>query len=384
MRPKGQIALDKIVIIEKFVPKKTTLPPLLKIHFQLTGNALTLTASDAATLSSATISLNDTPFDFDPIIVLVDADKLIKFILSLNADTVSIYPELENNKIVLRSKGRRTTLNTMSVSEYIEISFDEPEKKVSIDPALFSSAIKSVAGYHLPSNDPQLSIYRGIELLIDANGLRVSATDTFVGAIYQHGTIASVLSNKLLVMGEQLADVAKVLSDCDELNLGIPGKEDTKLFIHGYIGSVKVKILVQLLANQDKYSDIYAGFTGMLGGTLTTVLLDKTEVLDALKPVDAYEDIFVTITIKSDEIQIAAEDEHIGEYVARIQCDVTDFVDEVLFRINKKYLSRALKNLGDFAYLKTNSEIPLAIMLPDYNPDEDEYVYYQGIGKIIV
>jgi DNA polymerase III sliding clamp (beta) subunit (PCNA family) len=298
----------------------------------------------------------------------------------LDSSKIIISPELSNNKVILKSSGRRTTLNTMSTSEFIKTNFDEPEHKIEIDPELFSNAIKLVSKYHVPYNDPQLSIYRGIELMIGTNGfVRASATDGFIGAVYQKGDYYPD-SNKVVVMGEQLSTFTRILSSCDELQVGVPQDDDSKLFIYGWINQVKIKIAIQMLSEQDRFNNIYAGFQAMLENPLTTVILDKSEMIKILKPIDAYDDIFVKMLIEEDRLSISAEDEHVGSYDAVIECDVEQYVEPIAFKINKKYFKSVLANSVGFVHMNTSNKIHMIIFIPDENDDESQY--YQGVGKI--
>ena len=378
---------NAVSAIQKFVPKATPIPPLLNIHFHLKNNALVLTASDALAMASATIPL-ELPFEFDEFSVLVDADKLIKFILSLDTNDVSINPDWDSHKLILKSGRRRTTLNTMSASEYIETNFSEPEKTLDVDVDMFAKAVKLVSNYHLPSNDTKLTIYRGIKLAIDNDAFMLSATDSFVGAVYAYGEIAD--SNEVVVIGDQLAEAIKSLEKCDHVSLGIPSSEDKKMFIYGLLGKMKVKVVIQLLANQQEFVDLLSYFRGILDKNLSSVTFDRNDMLNALKPVDAYEDVFVTIFIKNDEniLHITSEDEHVGEYSADIECiDVSNMENDLVWKMNKKFLARALKNISGYAKFLTSNPVPLVFideyMEGDENlEDSENVIYYQGIGKI--
>lgn len=388
---------NAISAIQKFVPKATPIPPLLNIHFHLKKDSLSLTASDALAMASATIPL-ELPFEFSEFAVLVDADKLIKFILSLDTDNVSIHPNWDyenpsfgNNKLVLKSGRRRTTLNTMSASEYIRINFDRPERVMDIDVGTFTNAVKLVSRYHLPSNDSKLTIYRGIELAIsNHDAFMLSATDSFVGAIYAYGDPGN--SGKMVVVGDQLLEVVKSLEDCDSITLGIPSDADTKMFIYGTVGGVEVEFAIQMLANKEDFVDLLGYFTGLFEQNLSSLVFDREDMLNALKPVEAYEDIYVTIFIKenSNTLHISSEDEHVGEYDAEVDCiDIENLHADLVWRMNKKFLVRALKNIKSNAKFMTNNSIPLVFVL-EYLDDPDEIVddpdidftYYQGIGKI--
>jgi len=362
--------------IEKSIPAKSVIQSLLNVHFSLGKNHLTLTASDIVTMSSATIEF-DVPFEFEPFDVLVDADKMVKFILSLNTDNVSVETDLENNKIVLRSSGRRTTLNTASTDEYIEMVFDEPEKRVDIDPGFFAEAVKKVSNYHLPANNPMLTISRGIELLVGADGFRASATDTFVGATYQFGDV-QLNENQVVVMGDQLLDVSKALIGCDELHIGITDETDTKLFFYGYQGSVKIKTAIQVLSQRETFAKIYDYIKSIMAKSLIRVNISKSEMLNAIKPLDAYEDAHVLILVSKDNVKLIIEDSQIGEYSAEIICETENFTDDIAIKLDKKFMKRAFTNLSEEVSFYTNNDIPMVI----FTPHDDDGSYYQGIGKI--
>lgn len=366
-------------IVSKSVAKTTPLPVLKNIMFSVNDNKIVLLSTDMVMLSEATISINS-PFDIDTFSVLVDADKLVKFIAALDTDSISIEPYLDNNKIILRSKGRKAEFQIISSNEFVETGFQEPNQRMDISPYMFCNAVKNVSGYHLPFNDPQLSVFRGVDLHISPDGVMAVATDTIIGAVAKYGDdFNKKNAYHLIVAGDHLGDVAKSVSKFEELSIGIPGKGDKKFWLYGSVGSVDAKIAIQSLSDQIQFPDLMEYILGILkDNLLCEVKIDSSELSNSLKPMGAYDTTQVLVTVKTDSIELSISDDVGGSYVATVDCIVENYIPDLRFIVTKKNLAKSLSNL-EYMSMKTNGKIPLVVLSNIGNEN-----YYQAIGKMFV
>lgn len=374
---------NAVSAIEKFIPGTTPINSLKNVHFSVKNNSITLTASDAVVMASATIAM-DIPFDMEEFVVLADAQRMIKFVQSLDSENIVVEPNLSTSKIVLKSSKRRTTLNTVDANEYIKVDFDEPSERISVDPTSFSGAVKLMSGYHLPYNDPKISMWRGVELLICQDGFRLTATDSFVGTVYQYGSVEN--ANKIVIMGDQIGDVAKVSISYEKFEIGIPEPEDTKLFLYGSSGNVSVKTSIQVLDILNEYPDMRKFFDGYRDSNMTIIKVSKSILASALKPSEPYDSDKISIlTDRPSALRMIIEDEQLGEYTAEVEfvdSENYDYKNPILLGINKRFLKRAIGNVSsDNLEFMISEDVPVAMFVPE-SDDKDIY-YIQAVARMV-
>lgn len=304
-----ELLLNKLNILEKAYPNKTTIPALQFLKFD-NGK---LTTSDSQTVMITKIDYEiiekneNEEFEFKTLIPF----KTLKNVVSKLNDT-NIFLELVDNQIIITCDKSVYTLNTMSFSDYPNISISKLEKCFKITSNELKNIIKST-NFACSTNEKR-PILTGVNFKLENNSLNVVATDSYRLSKYtkeneenNNDTFNFTIQNK------NLNDLLKLIPNDIELNIRYSDKE----IIFDFDG-----ILYKTRLLEGTYPDTSRLLTF---GYDSKCEINRQELINAIDRVSIFrnEDIDYSVVImnfKNNEIEITCADKEVGNAKEVLEC----------------------------------------------------------------
>ncbi len=351
---------DLISRTERVTSKKSALPILSNIYFQISTGELMIRATNLEIGIEGVIAAEVTDIKKKQEVSFAISASLVKNFLQQVRSSKKIELEISDSKVVFISDMAEATVSTLPADEFPtlpEIS-QENQSELSISSTDFISGINSVWYASATSTmKPELS---SVYIHTHNNELFFVATDTFRLAekVVTGVSVSSSLS--LLIPQQNAVELTKVVREDETLDITF----DQNLL---QISQKNLRITARVVdGNFPDYRQIIPPEFE----TTTTVLFFDLE--NALKLSSVFSDQYhqVTIDFKEDELVINSKGTEAGKSKAVIAASVEG--EKFSARYNQRYLSDPLSSLrGDNIIMKLSPNKPMLLS----NPRDNSFRY---------
>jgi DNA polymerase III subunit beta len=319
--------LKELSNLQRIVPRKTTVPILVNIHFQAWGNTLLLSASDVdLILRTACPARNKREGRFT-----LPAHKLHDYVRLLDDGDVTM--RLQGNHWVQIKSGRsHTRMVGMDAEKFPNLPLFPAPSAIKLDAQPLRTLIERTL-FAVCSEESRY-IFNGALLLLRPEGTTMVATDGHRMAYAEYAKPQEIEETRVLVPKKALAEISSLLnlSAAEQIQFA---QDDKNLYFA--IGS-------RLLTSRQT-ADKFPNYEAVLPqGLPYKAVLSRQELLLALQRVAQFSDLksnCVRVSLEKNEFRLASSSAEIGEAEDVLPATYTGEHKSIAF--NSQYLLDFLK-----------------------------------------
>lgn len=220
------LLLDNLLIMQRGLPLRTSLPILTNIKFDVREDHIVLTSSN--TDIAIQVLLEDKDITIGKSGVLTIPGKfLIDIIRKATSDRIE-FDLVEDRIVVIRSNRSEFKLRLMDSSDYPEIDFlSNEEEPLTIDADLLKTLVKETS--YAASTNEKRPILTGVNIKFNNNNLLAVATNSYRLSQKNIKLRSNINNFDIVIPSKNLEDLTKIL-DTDTTDVNIYVSHNKVLF----------------------------------------------------------------------------------------------------------------------------------------------------------
>lgn len=330
-----------------------TLPVLSGVRLDVDADTLTVTGTDL----ELTIRLSVPVHSDQPGAAVVPARLVADIVKALPAGAVEV--SLQNDEMSISAGRSQFSVRPLSLSDY-PAQVETDASPVTLQSAEVADALRQVV--RAASTDDARAVLTGVLIAADDDGLKMVATDSYrlaVRDLPQSSMLAS--GQKVLVPGRALAELQRILSGNDELQVRLGARE-------AVFESGSTRLTTRLIEGE------YPNYRNLLPSSYPNMLtVGREALLEALRRVKilAQDSTPVRLTLGGGMLQLTAITQDVGN--AHEEIDAAYDGAEMTVAFNPDYLAAGIDAVeGDEITLATMDPMKPAVLR---GVGHDEYLY---------
>lgn len=211
------LLLDNLLIMQRGLPLRTSLPILTNIKFDVREDHIVLTSSN--TDIAIQVLLEDKDITIGKSGVLTIPGKfLIDIIRKATSDRIE-FDLVEDRIVVIRSNRSEFKLRLMDSSDYPEIDFlSNEEEPLTIDADLLKTLVKETS--YAASTNEKRPILTGVNIKFNNNNLLAVATNSYRLSQKNIKLRSNINNFDIVIPSKNLEDLTKILdTDTTDVNI---------------------------------------------------------------------------------------------------------------------------------------------------------------------
>ncbi len=351
--------LKQLQILGGVINSSNTLPILDNFLFELSGNQLTVSASDLETTMASTLDVES------------DSEGSVAIPARLLLDTLKTFPEQpltfvveENNTVEISSNHGKYALAYADGNEFPKaVALEDPSKTVVTGDILATAISKTIFA---AGNDDLRPVMSGVFFQFSTEGLTFVATDAHKLVKY---TRADVTANQVaeFIMPKKPLNLLKGILAASEDDVTIEYNDSNAKFTFE-----NSELICRLI--DGKYPNYEAVIPKENPNKL---VIDRNQFLNSVKRVSIFSNKTthqIRLKIAGAELNISAEDlDYSNKAEERLTCDYQG--DDMQIGFNSRFLTEMLNNLNaDDVQLEMSMPNRAGILTPVDGLDEGEQV----------
>lgn len=263
--------LNKLSVVEKGLPTKTSIPAIEGIYIEKKGGNLTLCSNNLEMVVKTTFPVNEIGNEDEGATIL--PKKFIDIVKQLPDSEVEITLD-KDNKAEIKSGKSKFNLNCMDAEEYPVFDENYEDKPFfELEGSLLKDMIKKTT--FCVSNDVGKPAFAGVLMSNNAKeGFICVASDTYRLAWYEKLQINFTEHLRILVPGRLLAEVGRIVRDDDIVKAYIMEK-NLVFIVNEYVISIRLL--------EEKYPDLSSVFPE---GAETRFKINRRDLIQMLNRAD--------------------------------------------------------------------------------------------------
>ncbi len=287
--------LNRLQTVGKVIAPKNALPILDNFLFTISGNELTILASDCEVTLQTTLAINN--FEGDGRIA-VPGDKLLEFLKKLPEQPVTFSINEETSAIETITMSGQNMQIGQNADEYPEtkkLGEDAQEFKISAE-VLLAGITKAAFA---TGSDPLRPVMNGIFVDIDTDYITFVATDSHKLVRYTRSDVHTDITSSF-VLNKKPANVLKSILNKNDGEISVAFTKENAVF-------TTPTYLMQCVLINTPYPQYR---TVIPTDNNYKVLINREDLLNAISRVAIYADSssLVKLEISSNQIQVMAQD----------------------------------------------------------------------------
>lgn len=330
---KKNIILEQLSNVTKAISPRNIIPILNGIKFELTNEALCLTASDSD-LTIKSIIPKDKIENIEVTgEIVIQSKYILDIIKKMPADVIN-FEVIDNLKIIIYCDSSEYNLNCLNSMEYPQIDLSDNEYHINLKSSLLKKMIKqTIFAISTQESRPLLT---GINIKINGNILECVATDSYRLAkktIALDENYNDVID--IVIPGKSVSELDKIIND-DESNVEIHIFNNKILFKNDGV-LFQSNLLNGTYPNTSNF--IPNDFAYIVNTKLNAYFasIDRAALLTQSK-----EKNVVKMEIKENELTISSFASEIGKVEDRIAVERNNN-DDLAISFSAKYMMDALR-----------------------------------------
>lgn len=351
--------LKQLQILGGVINSSNTLPILDNFLFELSGNQLTVSASDLETTMASILDVES------------DSEGSVAIPARLLLDTLKTFPEQpltfvveENNTVEISSNHGKYALAYADGNEFPKaVALEDPSKTVVTGDILATAISKTIFA---AGNDDLRPVMSGVFFQFSTEGLTFVATDAHKLVKY---TRADVTANQVaeFIMPKKPLNLLKGILAASEDDVTIEYNDSNAKFTFE-----NSELICRLI--DGKYPNYEAVIPKENPNKL---VIDRNQFLNSVKRVSIFSNKTthqIRLKIAGAELNISAEDlDYSNKAEERLTCDYQG--DDMQIGFNSRFLTEMLNNLNaDDVQLEMSMPNRAGILTPVDGLDEGEQV----------
>jgi len=346
--------LKELSGLQRVVPRKSTVPILVNIHMQATGNALFLTASDVdLSLRTACPAKVKKEGRFT-----IPAHKLHDYVRLLEDGDVTMRL-LDNHWVQIRSGRSHTKMVGMAPENFPNLPLFPAASAIKLD----ARAVRSLIAHTLFAVSVEESQYilNGALLLLKPEGITMVSTDGHRMAVAEHIKPQSTKDARILVPQKALAELSSLLNSSSVEQIQF-AQDNTTLYFA--VGS-RLLTSRQIMGRFPNYEAV------LPRNHPHKAVVSRQELLIALQRVAQFSDEksnCVRVRLAKNEFKLTSSDAATGESEDVLQTNYAG--DQKTVAFNSQYLLEFLRAVDcDSVRLEFKDADSASELRPEENTD---------------
>lgn len=345
--------------LQKAIPSKPQLPILASIHIKVEDTVCQLSATDLYFGVRCKVQADVSESGE----IVVPGKEFKEIISSLPPGPITL--EYAESTLKIISAKSRAKLQCMSSEEYPEFPQSEGEN-LQLSPDQLDKVLQSVL--FSASSDQARPVLTAVLFSLSEQSSRVVATDGFRLAVLDLSQLSSAQGEvDFLIPAKALGEVARISKQSLDANVVFSVSEELK---QAFFSIDDVEVFVRLIEGD------YPPYQKIIPSKFaTTVIFDKTELLDNLKRASIFAreaSNIVKFNIYPEQIQISASAPTIGEFKGELSSSKVEG-GEAVIAFNTKYLLDFLQSTTEETiWFGMSESLKPALFKPE---GRDDYQY---------
>lgn len=342
------VLLDKLNIISRGLPSKTSMPSLYGIKMDITSTDIYLTTSNMDI--SIEVMISDKSLEIEESgKCLVNGKYFIDIVRKVNSKKIMLQL-LDDNQLYIKVDRGEFKLRVMSYEDYPAIDFVTLQDPLKVEASLIKSIIKETG--FATSKSERRPIFTGVNLKLVNNELTCVGTDSYRLAQKKVTLNESYNDFNIVIPSKSLDELLKIIDDNEE-------------YIEIYFEKNKVLFKYNNVMFQSRLIDgIFPDTQRVIPTTANAeIKFNKDDLIQAIERVSivsphdteknkelSYSIVELSIS-KNQNIEISTTNSQIGDAREEVIANEINTTDEFSIEFNSEYMLDALRAFNDFEVL---------------------------------
>ncbi len=342
------VLLDKLNIISRGLPSKTSMPSLYGIKMDITSTDIYLTTSNMDI--SIEVMISDKSLEIEESgKCLVNGKYFIDIVRKVNSKKIMLQL-LDDNQLYIKVDRGEFKLRVMSYEDYPAIDFVTLQDPLKVESSLIKSIIKETG--FATSKSERRPIFTGVNLKLVNNELTCVGTDSYRLAQKKVTLNESYNDFNIVIPSKSLDELLKIVDDNEE-------------YIEIYFEKNKVLFKYNNVMFQSRLIDgIFPDTQRVIPTTANAeIKFNKDDLIQAIERVSivsphdteknkelSYSIVELSIS-KNQNIEISTTNSQIGDAREEVIANEINTTDEFSIEFNSEYMLDALRAFNDFEVL---------------------------------
>lgn len=342
------VLLEKLNIISRGLPSKTSMPSLYGIKMDITSTDIYLTTSNMDI--SIEVMISDKSLEIEESgKCLVNGKYFIDIVRKVNSKKIMLQL-LDDNQLYIKVDRGEFKLRVMSYEDYPAIDFVTLQDPLKVESSLIKSIIKETG--FATSKSERRPIFTGVNLKLVNNELTCVGTDSYRLAQKKVTLNESYNDFNIVIPSKSLDELLKIVDDNEE-------------YIEIYFEKNKVLFKYNNVMFQSRLIDgIFPDTQRVIPTTANAeIKFNKDDLIQAIERVSivsphdteknkelSYSIVELSIS-KNQNIEISTTNSQIGDAREEVIANEINTTDEFSIEFNSEYMLDALRAFNDFEVL---------------------------------